>query len=349
MTVPIKRVNLCTGPGIERCLVRRPAADTIRATLILTPVGRLQGRGQSQRWAQQFLQRSVPRDVDFPTLLSRSHALPRRLKAFSLSRGFALYALIVITGLVVGAIWFALTPATYTGEYRIAIGQSTVSAAQVPGYTTAEAQLASNYARLLQDNASERTAVAPPGSSVKSVTASPIPGSSVIRVEAQASSAFAASESAKTAASRLKKTIEAANGDVSTAAQDFRNAYTAYISAKAAAEAATNKASALLAQLGPKDPAYLAAAKEVQQTASQEALLNLKQLSLGNSYQTAFANAKNASVSLVGAPGPAKSDVKSVAEKAFGVPLVIAIAIILIIAYVRNRRFAAVRELPASA
>ena len=73
-------------------------------------------------------------------------------------------------------------PPTYTAEARLAVGPDSNSAYSIAGFPTAARDLAANYARWVQNNATSGT-WAPEG--VSSVTASPIPESGVIRIETQ--------------------------------------------------------------------------------------------------------------------------------------------------------------------
>lgn len=264
--------------------------------------------------------------------------MPHRSTSRRSVRQGLLYVGIILLGVVVGVVWLLSSKTTYTGEYRMAIGESNVSAAQVPGYAVAEQQLASNYARLLTDTDASRKAASPDGGAIVSVTASPIPESSIIRVEVEAATKDRATKGAEKAAENLRSTIDSANGNVDDAATAFRTAYVDYVKAKTATAAAKINADTLLSTLGPSSTTYQNARGDEQRASAADALANLKQVELGDAYQTAFTNAKNARVTMLGAPGAATSGLTSRIEKNVGIPVVVAIAVVLLIAYRRRIR-----------
>ncbi len=106
-------------------------------------------------------------------------------------------------------------PTTTTGEFRLAVGQGEMSALNIPGYPTATKDLASNYARWVTDQGVAGMRL-PDG--VTSLQASPLPDSSVIRIEATAADPDDATRGAKTAADALTAEVGRARAENDTGA-----------------------------------------------------------------------------------------------------------------------------------
>ncbi len=110
-------------------------------------------------------------------------------------------------------------PTTYTAEARLAVGGSDLSAQAVPGFALASSEIAANYARFVSI-APVREGLSPSEQSrLKTVTASPLPDSNVIRVEATATSSATAVRAASAASTRLREQVaQAAEGTTPEAA-----------------------------------------------------------------------------------------------------------------------------------
>lgn len=110
-------------------------------------------------------------------------------------------SVVVITllgGLLGAAVGFLIKP-TYTAESRVAVGAGNLSSGAIAGFPLAAAQLASNYARYVNDNGIAGNNV-PEGATVG---ASQIPESNVIRIEAKSTDEQAAVTAAQTTAQEL--------------------------------------------------------------------------------------------------------------------------------------------------
>lgn len=118
----------------------------------------------------------------------------------ALRRRWLVATLMTLIGAGLGIGYASTRPTTYTGETRLGIGHGEMSALNIPGYPTASRDLASNYARWVTDQGVAGVA-APDG--VYSLIASPLPDSSVIRVEAKAGSADLAVKGSEVAAQAL--------------------------------------------------------------------------------------------------------------------------------------------------
>lgn len=115
-----------------------------------------------------------------------------------------LIAVTVLSAGLLGAVLGLLRSPTYTAEARLAVGSGAMSDLNIPGFPTASADMAANYARWV--NAAGLSGAKLPDS-VSSVTASPFPESNVIRIEAQAKRGQAAREAARTTAQLLLREV----------------------------------------------------------------------------------------------------------------------------------------------
>lgn len=111
-----------------------------------------------------------------------------------------LVAAFAAVGLVVGLGVAAVTPTTYTAEARLAVGSGEMSSLSIPGYPTASASMASNYARWVTTTGAGGQVLA---DGDVTLSASPIPESNVIRLEAESRDKDAALAAADDAASAL--------------------------------------------------------------------------------------------------------------------------------------------------
>ncbi|MFT4217186.1 MAG: hypothetical protein QM619_08400 [Micropruina sp.] len=137
---------------------------------------------------------------------------------------------VALVGAAIGiGIGFA-SPVTYTAESRVAVGAGDLSAGAVAGYPVAAESLASNYARYVNDRGVAQTDV-PEG---VTLSASQIPESNVIRIEAASADPEAATSAANTAADQLvsvvndggRQTTESVFEEFTEAASDDAKAQT---------------------------------------------------------------------------------------------------------------------------
>jgi hypothetical protein len=104
-------------------------------------------------------------------------------------------------------------PVTYTAESRVAVGSGDLTSGAIAGFPVAASQLASNYARYVNDRGVAATDL--PDN--VTLSASQIPESNVIRIEVESADAEAARSAANKAAELL---IEAVNGSGKTSAPE---------------------------------------------------------------------------------------------------------------------------------
>ncbi|MDO5699032.1 MAG: hypothetical protein Q4G51_13770 [Dermatophilus congolensis] len=131
-----------------------------------------------------------------------------------------------------GAAGYAL-PVSYSAETRVAVGAGSDSAYAIAGYPVAARELAQNYSRWVQNNAVDGT-WAPEG--VNSVSATPIPESGVIRVEASSPDEAKAVAGADAVAQELlgaAKTV-GAQRDAAAALQEYQKLATGVAEAQTA-------------------------------------------------------------------------------------------------------------------
>lgn len=201
---------------------------------------------------------------------------------------------LLVLGLLVGLAAYLLMPASYTAESRLAVGEQNVSTIQIPGYVEATEDLASNFARYVEDTPSLRDSLPGGGADVEDISASPIPESSVIRVEVTAATESAAVRGVNAVTSQLIDQVGTSDADLTAAQRAFSQAYSAYTAARTTAEATQATLDVLTAD--PRaDPAVLEATRAAaDQQAAQAALLDLQQEALGSSYRSAFSDAQTA-------------------------------------------------------
>ena len=246
--------------------------------------------------------------------------------------------LLVVAGLVVGGGVFAATPATYTAESRIALGKPALSPAQVPAYAAAMETLGDEYARFVDDSAGYRRKLSSGDGQVTAVAASPIPGSGVIRLEAEATSGDAAVNAANRLATDLIEQIKNSTASASVGTDQFSTAYLAYLQAQEQAQSAQAAYEALT-----RDPAVdvdaLATARDAARAAAaQAAIANLEQQALGTSYRDAYSqSAVGAAVNVIRTADEADAGLSERLQRTVGVGAIVGLALALGLLYLRAR------------
>jgi hypothetical protein len=244
-----------------------------------------------------------------------------------------------VLGLLAGLGWFLVTPSSYTAESRLAVGEQTVSTIQIPGYVKATEELASNYARYVEDTPAIRDGLPDGGRGVSDISASPIPDSSVIRVEVVAATETAAVRGVNAVSQELLDQVATSEDDLDVARQAFSDAYLAYRAAQAAADAAQGTVRAFTAD--PRtDPAVLqTATTAADQAAAEAALLDLRQEALGATYRSAFADAAEApTLSTIVAASTATADSASRLQRGLAIGLLAGGVLAALDVYRRRRR-----------
>lgn len=115
-----------------------------------------------------------------------------------------LLAACAAAGLALGLGVAAVSPATYTAEVRLAVGTGEMSSLQIPGYPTASRDMAENYARWVTTTGAGGKVIT--DGSVE-LSASPLPDSNIVRLEAKSTDADAATTAAADAAAALRDEV----------------------------------------------------------------------------------------------------------------------------------------------
>lgn len=240
-------------------------------------------------------------------------------------------------GLGAGAAAGYTLPVTYTGEARLAVVSATNNAYTIPGYPLAARELASDYARWVQNRSSDGQ-WSPAGSTA--VSASPIPDSAVIRIEVQAGSPAEAVNGADEVAQTLVSTVSQAQSrhDPQRAYEDYRRQAPAVAQARAAVQQAE---SAHSRALGAEHTAARveAAARVLQQARVRLAELELRQNAAGDLYRRLYADAQGASTLQIISPGAQVGTPQRTTTTRFGVlGAALGCFLAMLIAVARDRR-----------
>jgi capsular polysaccharide biosynthesis protein len=118
-----------------------------------------------------------------------------------------------LLGAALGVAAAFAVPVTYTAESRVAVGSGDLTSGAIAGFPVAASQLASNYARYVNDRGVAATDLP----ENVTLSASQIPESNVIRIEVTSADPEAARSAANRAAELL---VEAVNGSGKTSAPE---------------------------------------------------------------------------------------------------------------------------------
>ncbi len=200
---------------------------------------------------------------------------------------------LLIAGVLAGMTVGRYLPVTYTAEARLAVVSATNNAYSIPGYPLAARQLASDYSRWVQNNATG--GVWSPAGAV-SVSASPIPDSAVIRVEVGARSQEEATRGAEKVSAALVKTVAEAQleHDPTRAFEDFsRHAPTVALARAETQQAETAYNRAVGARASAAQQRALSTALQASRVKLAE--LELKQSAAAALYQRLYTDTSGAS------------------------------------------------------
>ncbi|WP_432511350.1 hypothetical protein [Kineococcus sp. SYSU DK001] len=261
-------------------------------------------------------------------------------------------AALVVLGGAGGAGLATLTPTTYTGEARVAVGSESLDARLVAGYSQASTQLAADVARYVND-AQARAALEPvmgaAADDVSQIAASPIPTSSVVRIEVRAGTPQAAADAAQAVAQQLSDQVNAVSGETS---ESLLTQYTDLSNRVAAAQEAEEVARGNLASLigAEADQAEIDAARgAVEQATANVAVLEVQQQALGTRYRNSVTNTPAAAGLRVVREGElVGSDASSTMQKfgLAGAVLGLLLALVLAVGLDRRRAARARRDEP---
>ncbi len=245
----------------------------------------------------------------------------------ALGRRWPLVTLLVLIS-TAGGVGLATTrPTLYTAEVRLAVGGTDLAAYAIPGFAAASRELASNYARYVTPGLVIDTLPNETSSKLVGLGASPVPASNVIRVEATATDARAASIAANKAGTvlvaRLKTIIAEQSAETTLAAY---NALTRQLSTarqvQATAQRRVNKleAAATRADRPADEPsaALVEARKALVEAATKVGAMKLRQDALGGLYQQQLSRGRNQNELIVVTPVQATGDNRISRMQSFG-------------------------------
>jgi hypothetical protein len=200
-------------------------------------------------------------------------------------------AVVVLLAVAAGIAAGLLRPATFTAEARVAVAGNSLSAQAVPGFALASQELAADYARYVNDAQQQSDLAARLGvraDTVEEVSASPIPDSSVVRIEVTARDAGVATRAAATVADALLRQVNDSASATDEAAATLAQ-YTDMADQVAAAQQAADAADAAAA-----NPGAVADVEQLRQAAaqakSQLSILQVQQEALGQKYRSQVAS-----------------------------------------------------------
>ncbi|WP_432544886.1 YveK family protein [Kineococcus sp. SYSU DK002] len=262
----------------------------------------------------------------------------------ALARRWKLAALLVVVGAGAGAGTAYLTPTTYTGEARVAVGSQSLDARIVAGYTNASQQLASDVSRYVNDRQAQNDLAPVLGEEVDSVqriSASPIAGSSVIMVEVDAMDRAAATQGAQTVAQQLVDQVNATYTNPDDLLQRYTELSSQVQVAQQAVLAANSALAALQAGRNPNPADVAAAQAAVAQQATQLDVLEVRQEALSAQYRNATSSTSAVGgLSIVRAAQISRTDFSSTVQRngLAGAGLGGLLALLLATAMERRRR-----------
>lgn len=251
-------------------------------------------------------------------------------------RWIALFVLAGVVTVLLGAVTGGRVGGSrYHSEARLVVGEQTISAQSVPGYELATEQLAATYARLVEGDYVRVAAATATGHNANvTLQASPISGSSVIRIQASADSDLASRNAANVAARALQRLV-ASSVDSSVSGASLKKQLAGAQKDLIAANVARDQAISKIHMAQDASDKVRSQLNEMKSTAEVEAnVASLRAQALGMAYQDSvragIASASTPSIFLAAAS--LGSDQKSGAEVGglIGVALVAAVVLIVV-------------------
>ena len=227
-------------------------------------------------------------------------------------------------------------PVTYTAEARVAVGSGDLTSGAIAGFPIAASQLASNYARYVNDRGVAATDLRED----VTLSASQIPESNVIRIEVESADPEAARSSANRAAEML---VEAVNGTGKTSspevAAEFEKAAKDEAAAQTALDAAKHDLDDELAEDKPSASLVKRLRSDVTDAAAKAASAGLTANALRQRYTNLVVSASTAAnLLLIRTAEDLESNRTSLVARLGLAGLVAGAAVGLILAVVLERR-----------
>jgi hypothetical protein len=225
-------------------------------------------------------------------------------------RYWPLTFVIAALGLLAGVVAGGARHPVYTSETRLAIGGQDLSSQAIPGYALASQELAADYARyvsLPQESSVLQKALGAQAAAIVGLSASPVPNSNIISLEAQSKDQALANQAATVAGSALMTAVnsQSTESQAATLLKQYNQLSAATAQANdtlQTAQLALTKLEATPAKgVDPPTAQVLAAAKAAVDAASTTfSSLQLQQTAMGNRYtQTVTTSNPSSNVSVI--------------------------------------------------
>lgn len=238
----------------------------------------------------------------------------------SLRRHWVVGTVLVVAGTALGAGAGALLPPEYTAEARVAVGSNDLTALAIPGYAYGAQELAASTSRYV-GNAQVLGELDPvlggDAASVTGVSASPLPDSSIIRVEVTAVDAETAVRGTDALTTYLLEQADRVNSSTDT--DELLEEFSALSRQVAEAEAARTDAAAALAASPAGSPAREAAREALVEGEASVDVLTAQQSALGARYEQATTASGITYQLRVVAGAALSSDTRTAAVQRYGV------------------------------
>lgn len=258
----------------------------------------------------------------------------------SLIRRWWLGLLLLIVGAVVGYL-AALSEATqYTSETRLVVGSQSLSSYQVAGFAQASEELASNYARYVDNSSvvsnSLRKALGSQVKAVDSVSASPIPSSDVVSVEVVATSSRAALVGAKAIANEL---VRLTKSPQDASESELLDSYNSFETKAQKAQSVVSTISGNLSAAKRDNKPTAALQSQLLRAQTKAATLTLQATAAGNKYQAAVSDPPSDSSLSVIQPAAIISDNSKKTREIYAVGgAIVGLLIALVVSTLLERR-----------
>lgn len=271
------------------------------------------------------------------------------------ARRWPLAVALVVLGTAAGAGVASAVPTTYTAEARMAVGGTDIKAQAVPGFALASSEIAANYARFVAVGPIRQTLSPAEQTRLKTVTASPLPDSNVIRIEATASDETTAVTAASAASTALKAQVaQAVSGETPQAAlaafsQIAQQVATAQ-QQQGVLEARVSSLRASLPEDATTSPALSRATTQLASLSAQVQTLQTQQNALGVKYQNLVnAPASQSQIDIVLPAAPSFDDYRSKLQRYGLAGLVLGLLAAIVLATLLERRAVSRRRRPTAA
>jgi hypothetical protein len=264
------------------------------------------------------------------------------------ARFWPVTAILIALGLAAGLAAAAKHAPTYTAEARLAVGGQNLSSQAIPGFVQASQALAADYARyvsLPQQADALQKGLGGNATAVISLSASPVPSSNIISIEATSHLPSTAVAAAKVAMTALMTAVNdpAKATIVPALLTQYQAMSTEVAQADVDLQTAKQQLAVLIAGKSPKDAALAAARAAIVAASSRLDSLTLQRSALGNRYQEAATSTAPSSDLTIVQPASVIFDNKRSNQDKFALAgaaagLVVALAMATLIARLRPRR-----------